>query len=152
MTEQTTNAYTAQPHSLYVARLAPVEVQNTKAAKDVTTILLGLCLTDFVLENGYRADLHNKRQRRLGKSGWTGRYKPLHVHCQDNKLCLWVGEHPHRVWVQFGLNGGQLVYEDSVVCDGSAEWRLPGQEHTITNHWRQAGYGDTQWTRVQVLS
>ena len=152
MSEPITKAPTEDFHSLNGTRLARVNEQPTKAAKNVAYMLLSLCCTDFVLANGYRANLHNKRQRRFGKSGETGHYKPLHVHCQDNKLCLWVGERPHMVWVQFGLDNGQLIYEDSVVCDGSAEWRLPGQENTITNHWRQAGYGKTQYTRVQVLS
>lgn len=142
----------ASSHSLSGTRLAPVNKQPSKAAKSVANILLSLCLDDVVLEPGYRADLHNKRQRQLGKSGKTGHYKPLHVHCQDGKLRLWIGEHPHTVWVQFGLDGGRLLYEDSVVCDGSSEWREKGQENTITNRWRQAGYGSTRWTRVQVLS
>lgn len=145
------DALITNSHSLSGDRVAPVSEQGSKAAKNVAHILLTLGIGAVVLEEGYHAVLHNRRRKQLGKSGHTGAYKSLHVECKDHRLRLWVGEQPHLVWVQFRLDAGRLRYEDSVVCDGVAEWREKGQETTITDHWRQAGYGSTQWTRVQVL-
>lgn len=153
MAELTAAAITAGSHSLSGMKLALVNEQYSKAAKSVANLIFGLGLGEVVLENGYRAVIHNTRPAKLKGSGssGTGKYKPLHLHCQNETLRLWVGEPPHQTSVQFGLENGRLVFQTSVVSDGTAEWRLSGQENTITNYWWQAGYGCTRYSRVQVL-